>query len=85
MQELAKELVKLNASVLMVIAGRDRLRWAEVRRRDGTWNAYIDSIWEQQKTRRGAQVCIGLLEHHLIGDLSEADARQYLTRATPVD
>ena len=78
-QELAKELVKLKSNVLMVIAGRDRLRWAEEQRRDGTWKTDDHSIWAREETRRDAQVYISrFLEQHSIGDLSEADARQYL-------
>ena len=78
-EALAKELVEVKANTLVIIAGRDRLRWAEVRQRDGTWILDPTSIWAQEVTHRDAHVYSSrFLEQYSIGDLSEADARQYL-------
>jgi hypothetical protein len=78
-QSLARELVDLNSKALLVIAGRDRLRWGEVRRRDGNWVLDPTSLWAQDASRRDAQIYISrFLEQYCIGDLSETDAREYL-------
>lgn len=78
-QVLAEELVQLKANVLLIVAGRDSLRWAKVRRRDGTWTIDPTSLWAQGVIRNNTDSFVSkFLEQYLVGDLSEADSMEYL-------
>jgi predicted GH43/DUF377 family glycosyl hydrolase len=76
---LAEELIRLDANVQIVIAGRNRLHWAEVRPRDGAWVEDPASIWARGLTRYDSEGFTSqYLEQLLVGDLSEDDALHYL-------
>jgi predicted GH43/DUF377 family glycosyl hydrolase len=78
-QIVAEELINLHANVLVTIAGRDRLRWAEVRRKDGKWILNPMSGWAQEFSRSARDECASrFLEQYLVGGLSEADSMEYL-------
>jgi hypothetical protein len=78
-QVLAEELVQLKANVLLIVAGSDRLQWAKVQRRDGTWTIDPTSLWAQGVIRNNTDRFVSkFLEQYLVGDLSEADSMEYL-------
>lgn len=82
-ESLASELLYSKANVLLVIAGRDRLRWAESQLRDGTWvlNNEEDSPWLEDVTCNNATSFESrYLIQKLMGDLSFSDTRDYLIK-----
>lgn len=78
-QTLAEILVNLNANVLLVIAGRNKIRWGEVQLQDGTWSPDKYSMWARGVSVNNANNCISpLLEQYSVDNLSEEDSLNYL-------
>jgi len=81
-QTLAEELLRLQANVLIVIAGRDRLRWGQLQHwDDNSWELNTRSIWAQ------GLICNDLnkftstsMEQRLMGALSKADTIGHLRK-----
>lgn len=81
-QTMAEELVQLKARCLLVIGGRERIRWAEIRRRDGRWEPDQTSFWSKDITRNDAGAFISAsMEQYLIDDLTHVESRDYLQHA----
>lgn len=81
-QSFASELTKLRASVLLTICGRNKLRWAEIRRADGAWLLNRDAIWSVGVRRNDPShfVATYLIQQPL-DELNERDSISYLRDA----
>lgn len=82
-ESLALELLECKANVLLVIAGRDRLRWAETQLRNGSWVLIKvkDILWIENVTCNNVNSYESrYLIQKLMGDLSVEDARDFLLK-----
>ncbi|MGD0036403.1 MAG: hypothetical protein ABSC53_03820 [Bacteroidota bacterium] len=80
-QQLAEEIVHQKSGILLLIAGKDRLHWADIRLNDGTYAVDVNSIWSNsiiENTPTGFSS--SSMIQRLIGNLSKEDSYEYLKK-----
>ncbi len=80
-QTLAEALLRHNANVQLIIAGKNKLHWAERRLRNGTWNLDAASFWAQGVSNNESnQYTSTYLEQYQVENFSEPESLLYIQR-----
>jgi hypothetical protein len=80
-QSLSCELIKTGTKALIIIAGRNRVRWGEYKSYHMEWVTDQESIWAVGLESNSNEKYISkYLEQYSLDNFSEADALEYLRR-----